>query len=153
MAKEKKEKKKGKKKKLAIVFLFVVLLGAAGAYEKVLKAAPVKLPPPKIVGTLVALQDPFTLNLAGGHYGRISVSLLVTSAPAPTLDSSGADVINLPENDAIRAIITNDLTGIDANRLIDRGPRQELLAQILRDLKKSTDEPVTQVLFTDIAVQ
>jgi flagellar basal body-associated protein FliL len=148
-----KEKKKGKKKKFALIFLFVVLLGAAGAYEKVLKAAPVKPPPPKINGTLVALTDPFTLNLAGGHYGRVSVSLLVTSAPAPTLDSSGADVITLPENDAIRAIITNDLTGIDSNRLIDRDPREELEAEILRDLKKSTDEPVTEVLFTDIAVQ
>ncbi|HWB23128.1 MAG TPA: flagellar basal body-associated FliL family protein [Gaiellaceae bacterium] len=153
MAKKEKKEKKGKKKKILIGLVFVLLLGAAGAYEKVLKAAPVPPPPPKIVGTLVPLTDPFTLNLAGGHYGRVSVSLLVTSAPAPAMNSSGANVITLPENDAIRALITNDLTGIDSSKLIARDSREELEKEILRDLKKSTDEPVTKVLFTDIAVQ
>ena len=154
MAKKEKKERKGKKKKIALAVLVVLLLGAAGAYEKVLKAAPVPPPPPKIVGTLVALSDPFTLNLAGGHYGRISVSLLVTGAtPPPVADSSGDMVITLPENDAIRAVITNDLTGIDSDRLIERDSREGLETEILRDLKKSTDEPVTRVLFTDIAVQ
>lgn len=110
-----------KKKKLMIVVLFVVLIGIAGAYETVLKASPVKVKM-KIAGTLVELTNPFTVNLAGGHYGRVSVSLLMTTAPAPTLDSSGDNVINLPENDVVRAIITNDLTGIDENNLIERGP-------------------------------
>ena len=141
------------KKKLIAAGAFVVLLGLAGAYETVLKAAPPKAKPAKITGTLVALSNPFTINLAGGHYGRVNVSLLMTTAPAPTLDSSGANVIVLPENDAVRAIITNDLTGLDPNTLIDRGPRQRVLTQILHDLKKSTDEPVTQVMFTDLAVQ
>jgi flagellar protein FliL len=152
--KEKKEKKakKKSKKKLLIVGVFVVLIGLAGAYETVLKASPVKKPM-KIAGTLVTLTDPFTVNLAGGHYGRVSVSLLLTTAPAPTLDSTGANVIVLPENDAVRAIITNDLTGIDANTLVEKSGRENLLKEILRDLKKSTDEPVTKVLFTDLAVQ
>jgi flagellar protein FliL len=141
-----------KKKKLMVALVFVVVLGLAGAYETVLKATPVKADP-KIVGTLVELVDPFTVNLAGGHYGRVSVALLLTKAPAPTLDSSGANVIMLPENDAVRAIITNDLTGIPSNNLVERAPRQKLLVEILRDLKKSTDEPVTEVLFTDLAVQ
>ncbi len=152
MAKEK-GKKKGKKKKIGLVLLVVVLLGAAGAYEKVLKAAPVKAAPPKIQGTLVELTDPFTVNLAGGHYGRVSVALLVTTAPAPAPDSSGGNTITLPENDAVRAIITNDLTGLSSDHLTVRGLREELESEILRDLKKSTDEPVTEVLFTDIAVQ
>ena len=141
-----------KKKKLLIVVGVVVLVGLAGAYETVLKAAPVTVTP-KIAGTLVPLTDPFTVNLAGGHYGRVAVSLLVTKAPAPTADSSGANVIVLPENDAVRAIITNDLTGIKSARLVHRTPREQLLGEILRDLKKSTDVPVTQVMFTDLAVQ
>jgi flagellar basal body-associated protein FliL len=154
MAKKEKKEKKGKKKKILIGVLFILILGAAGAYEKVLKAAPVPPPPPKILGTLVALSDPFTLNLAGGHYGRISVSLLVTGAtPPPAADSAGAMVITLPENDAIRAVITNDLTGIDSSKLITRATREDLETEVLRDLKKSTDVTVTKVLFTDIAVQ
>jgi flagellar basal body-associated protein FliL len=140
------------KKKLIIAIPVLLLVVTGGAYETVLKPKP-KVVVPKVNGTLVALSDPFTLNLAGGHYGRVSVSLLVTTAPAPTTGSSGTPSIVLPENDMVRAIITNDLTGIDSSRLIDRGSREELESQILRDLKKSTDEPVTKVLFTDLAVE
>jgi flagellar basal body-associated protein FliL len=61
--------------------------------------------------------------------------------------------IQLPENDAVRAIITNDLTGVNSDNLTVRGLREGMEAEILRDLKKQTDEPVTEVLFTDIAVQ
>ena len=139
------------KKKLMIALPLLVILSAGGAYETVLKPKP-KVVVPKVNGTLVSLGDPFTLNLAGGHYGRLSVSVLVTQAPAPTATSSGTSLV-LPENDAVRAIVTNDLTGIDSSRLIDRPSREALAAEILRDLKKSTDESVTQVLFTDLAVE
>jgi flagellar basal body-associated protein FliL len=138
-------------KKLLIILPVLVIALAGGAYEMVLKPKP-KVVVPKVNGTLVALSDPFTLNLAGGHYARVSVSLLVTTAPAPTSTSTGTSIV-LPENDAVRAIITNDLTGIDVNRLIDRGSREAVETEILTDLKKSTDEPVTEVLFTDLAVQ
>lgn len=139
------------KKKLIIAVPVLLLVLTGGTYETVLKPKP-KVVVAKVNGTLVALSDPFTLNLAGGHYARVSVSLLVTKAPAATTGTSGSTIV-LPENDAVRAIITNDLTGIDANSLIERGSRESLEAEILRDLKKSTDEPVTQVLFTDLAVQ
>jgi flagellar basal body-associated protein FliL len=142
-----------KKKKLLAIVAFVVLIVVAGGYEEVLKAAPIKPPPMKVNGTLVQLTTPFTINLAGGHYGLVTVALLMTTAPAPTLDSSGDNVINLPENAVVRAIITNDLTGIDPSQLIDRAPRQQLLQEILTDLKTETDEPVTRVMFTDLAVQ
>jgi flagellar basal body-associated protein FliL len=142
-----------KKKKLLMIIALVVLVGVAGAYEEVLKAAPIKPPPMKIQGTLVQLITPFTVNLAGGHYGLVTVALLMTTAPAPTLDSSGDNVITLPENDAVRAIITNDLTGISPSQLINRAPREALMHEILTDLKRQTDEPVTKVMFTDLAVQ
>ena len=139
------------KKKLIIALSLLVILSAGGAYETVLKPKP-KVVIPKVNGTLVSLGDPFTLNLAGGHYGRLSVSVLVTKAPVPTPTSSGTSLV-LPENDVVRAIVTNDLTGLDSSRLIDRPSREALAAEILRDLKKSTDESVTQVLFTDLAVE
>jgi flagellar basal body-associated protein FliL len=142
-----------KNKKVVAIIAFVVLLAVAGAYEEVLKAAPVKAPPAKVNGTLVQLSTPFTVNLAGGHYGLVTVALLVSKAPAPTTDSSGDSVIVLPENDVVRSIITNDLTGISPNTLIDRAPRELLLKELLRDLKNQTDEPVTKVMFTDLAVQ
>jgi flagellar FliL protein len=138
------------KKKLLILVPLILLLGAGGTYEMVLKPKP-KVVVPKLDGTLVSLGDAFTVNLAGGHYGRISVAVLVNPAPAAGADATAA--LSLPENDAVRAIVTDDLTGVDSSRLINRTSRHDLLAKILKDLKKSTDEPVTKVFFTDVAVQ
>jgi flagellar FliL protein len=138
------------KKKLMILVPLILLLGAGGTYEMVLKPKP-KVVVPKLEGTLVSLGDPFTVNLAGGHYGRISVAVLANPAPAAAADAAAP--LTLPENDAVRAIVTDDLTGVDSDRLINRAQRHDLLAKILADLKKSTDEPVTKVFFTDVAVQ
>jgi flagellar basal body-associated protein FliL len=144
------------KKKIIILVPVLLLLGAAGSYEMVLKPKP-KVVIPKINGELVDLSDPFTINLAGGHYGRISVSLLLKAGdPTATVSSTNATggvVVAPSENDAVRAIVTNDLTGIDESRLINRNQRQAVITQILRDLKKSTDEPVTKVYFTDVSVE
>jgi flagellar basal body-associated protein FliL len=138
------------KKKLLILVPVLLLLSAGGAYEMVLKPKP-KVVVPKVNGTLVSLGDPFTVNLSSGHYGRITVAVLSTVPPVAAADSTGAVV--LPENDVLRSIVTDDLTGISASRVIDRAQRHALLAQILADIKKSTDEPITKVLFTDVAVQ
>lgn len=138
------------KKKLLILVPVILLLSAGGAYEMVLKPKP-KVVVPKVNGTLVTLGDPFTVNLSGGHYGRITVAVLSTVPPAVVAGSTtGA---TLPENDALRAVVTDDLTGVSSSKLIDRSLRHALLAQILADIKKSTDEPITKVLFTDVAVQ
>ena len=59
----------------------------------------------------------------------------------------------LEQNDAVRAIVTDLLTGVDSAQLIDAKPRHGLQRKILKTLKKSTDVPVTKVLFTDLAVQ
>jgi flagellar basal body-associated protein FliL len=59
----------------------------------------------------------------------------------------------LEQNDLVRSIITDTLTGIDQQRLIDRSERHDLLEKLVKDLKKSTDEPVKEVLITDLAVQ
>lgn len=144
--------KKLGKKKLALAFPVLLLLVAGVGYKMYLapKPKPVKL---KVPGTLVALTDPFTLNLAAGHYGRVSVALLLSQAPPAAATDASTGAVVLPENDAVRSVITNDLTGIDPQRLINRGARAALLAELLADLKKSTDEPVTRVMFTDIAVQ
>ena len=140
------------KKKLMILVPVILLLSAGGAYEMVLKPKP-KVVVPKVNGTLVSLGDPFTVNLSGGHYGRITVAVLSTVAPAVAADSTSTSGPTLPENDALRAVVTDDLTGVSSSRLIDRSQRHALLAQILADIKKSTDEPITKVLFTDVAVQ
>ena len=140
-------------KKKILIPVVVLLLGAGVGYKLFLapKPAPVVK---KVEGTLVPLADPFTVNLAGGHYGRVSVSLLVDPAAVPAAAAGEASAApELEQNDLVRSIITDTLTGIDQSRLIDRHERHTLLAQLVKDLKKSTDEPVKEVLITDLAVQ
>jgi flagellar basal body-associated protein FliL len=137
------------KTKLALLAVAVIVV--AGAAYKLVLTPRAKPGPKKIDGALVSLGDPFTVNLSGGHYGRITVAVLLASPPPAVVDPS--TMPPLPEYDAVRAIVTDHLTGIDPGRLTDRSARHKLLAQLLLDLKKSTDEPVKQVLFTDLAVQ
>jgi flagellar protein FliL len=159
MAKKDKDKKKdvegaekkGSKKKL--ILLPVVLLLVAGVGYKMVLAPKPKPVKKHIEGTLTSLGTEFVVNLAGGHYGRVSVALLLDQ-PAPKASASADGTAPaLEQNDAVRAIITDDLTGVSAARLTDRAQRHELLDQLLKDLKKKTDEPVKEVLFTDLAVQ
>jgi flagellar FliL protein len=138
------------KKKLMIVVVAVLLV--AGVGYKVALAPKPKAVKKKVEGTLVSTGEAFTLNLAGGHYGRVSVALLLSEAP-PVAATEGEGAAGIPQQAVVRAVITDDLTGIDAVQLIDRDARHALLARILRDLRKHTDEPVTNVLFPDLAVQ
>jgi flagellar basal body-associated protein FliL len=157
MAKKDKDKKqdaegaekKGSKKKL--ILLPVVLLLVAGVGYKMVLAPKPKPVKKHIEGTLTSLGTEFVVNLAGGHYGRVSVSLLLDEAPVKAAEGSTAPA--LEQNDAVRAIITDDLTGLSADDLTNRTQRHELLERLLKDLKKKTDEPVKEVLFTDLAVQ
>ena len=153
MAEKTEKKKKSKKKLLLIVLPIAVLLVGGVGYKMVLakKPVPVKM---KIDGTIVPLSTDFVVNLADGHYGKITVALLVTgkvpgvqgSATSPTLP-------DLPETAVIRSIITDQLTGLDTGALIDRARRQALLAGLAKTLRQQTDTQVKDVYFTDIAVQ
>ena len=140
-----------KKLKLIIPLLLVLGGGGAAAYLFVLTPGSAKAAPLKVEGTLLTLNPDFTVNLQSGHYGKVSVALLLASG-APTAPASGGAAV-LPENDVVRSIVTNDLTGLPMNDLIDRTARADLLSQILKDLRAQTDVKVTKVLFTDVVVQ
>ena len=153
MAAKKKDtgEKKSKKKLLMIVIPVVVLLVAAVGYKKVMMK-PVPAPKMKITGAIVPLANDFVVNLGGGHYGKITVALLVTDPVAPS-KGAGSPPPVLPEDAVIRSVITDRLTGLDEGQLIDRGKRQALLASLVQELKAKTDTHVKAVYFTDIAVQ
>jgi flagellar basal body-associated protein FliL len=139
------------RKNLLIALAVIVLPVAYLGYSQFMTSSP-KPVAKKIDGSLVSVGDPFTLDLAKGRFARISVSLLVTKKPVPD-PSAAAGTPVLEQNDAVRAIVTDLLTGVDSASLIDSGPRHGLQTKILQTLKKSTDVPVTKVLFTDLAVQ
>ena len=139
------------KKVLIGIALLLLPLGYFG-YSHFMAAPPSKKVVKKIKGSLVSVGDPFTLDLAKGRFARISVSLLVSEAPKKNAEAA-AGAPALEQNDAVRAIVTDVLTGVDSAQLIDAGPRHGLQLKILKTLKKTTDVPVTRVLFTDLAVQ
>ena len=100
----------------------------------------------------VALDGPFIVNLAGGRYGKISVV-------AAALD--GAARRRPP---GCRSTLPRGLRDPrDHHRRADRDPAGALINRAARDAaararcssgsRSTTDEPVTQVLITDLAVQ
>jgi flagellar basal body-associated protein FliL len=144
------------KKKIMIIAAVLVL---GGGYEaKSMLMPPPKAPVPKIAGALYIMPGQFLVNLTDGRYGKVNVALDL--APGQS-DGSGATAATtppdgygtLPEEAAVRAVITNDLTDQSSNALIDARARGKLLATILAGINKSTDVKVKQVMFTDVAVQ
>jgi flagellar FliL protein len=141
------------KLKIILPVLLLVLVGGGGAYKFVLSGGgpAKKAPPPKVAGELLALAPDFTINLDGGHYGKVSVALEMEGAvPKP---AEGQTTATLKENAVVRSIVTNDLTGLTTDDLIQRPTREKLLQDILKDLQSQTDEQVTHVFFTDVVVQ
>ena len=136
-------------KKIMIAGPVLLLVVAGLGYKMVLAPKPV-VEKKKIEGSLVALSPEFVINLAGGRYAKLSVSVLSSVPPVAAAEGGAAE---LEQAAAIRSVITDDLTGIAAEKLVDRTARSALLLQIVKDLKKGTDEHITRVFFTDIAVQ
>ena len=67
--------------------------------------------------------------------------------------AEGAEAPPLEQEAAVRAVVTDRLTGLSASALIVRGERHELLDEIRKQIDHTTDEEVDEVLFTDITVQ
>jgi flagellar FliL protein len=116
-------------------------------------------PPPKlkIAGTVYVMPKDFTLNMADGDYATLTVALelaptqvMATTDPANPPPTGFGD---LPDEAAVRAIITNAVTGQPSSALISPDGRAKLQQVILTDIKQQTDVLVTHVFFTDLAVQ
>lgn len=138
------------RRKLKYALPLVVLLVAAGAAYKLVLASGGKAErKQRIPGVVVPLQPEFVVNLAGGYYGKVSVALVLAKAP-PT-SAEGAPV--LEQDAAVRAAITDVLTGLNPADLIERDRRHRLVARLTSTLRHTTDEPITGVLLTDVAVQ
>jgi flagellar protein FliL len=142
------------KKKLKIV-IPVVLVLFGGVYKEVL-AKPPKGPKPKIAGTVYVMPKEFLLNMADGRYAKLDVSLVLDKAEALPADAGASSNENygaLPQEPAVRDVITNIVTDQPSKDLIDRGGREELKKEILKGIRQNTDVKVDEVLFTDVAVQ
>ena len=131
------------KRLLLVAAPAVLVLVAAAAGAMLVLGDAASEPRRKLAGTPVPLADDFTISLADGRYARLSVALVLSHAPHGELE----------QETAVRAVITDELTGLDAAQLVERPARRRVQRRILRALRGSTDVDVHRVLFTDIAVQ
>jgi flagellar FliL protein len=81
---------KGGKKKLILVLLVLVLAGAGAAYFFLFSGSAEATEEPVSSGTYVAL-DPVAVNLAGGGYLKIGLSLELTEEGAGGGEGGGLD--------------------------------------------------------------
>lgn len=145
---------KGKRKFIPIG---VVLLVLAVGY-KMTSAKPV--PKMKIKGTIYELPQTFLLNLQGNHYAKLDVALLLAPGQSDESEAASTGSTNseeaqgtLPEEAAVRAIITNAITGKSDATLIGEAGRVRIRHEILQQIAKQTDVKVESVLFPDLTVQ
>ena len=142
----------------------IVLIALGGVYKFVLAKPPAKAAKPKVAGTLYVLPKDFLINLEGGRYAKLSVALILEPAKAASAGNvkhaSAAPAAKPPEGYGlepqealIRSIVTDTLTGVSAGELQERKSRKELQHKILERLHKETDVHVSEVLFTDLAIQ
>ena len=112
----------------------------------------------KIAGTIYLLPKEFLVNLTDGRYGKVDVALQLApgqsdGATAASSGSSDSSIGTLPEEAAVRDIITNILTNQNGSTLIDASGRERVKHKILIAIRDDTDIKLSGVLFTDVAVQ
>jgi flagellar protein FliL len=147
------------KKKLMIV-LPVLLVVLGGAYKFVLAKPKEAEAKPKVDGSVYILEKEFLVNLHNGRFAKLTVALVLAHDDTSTAPAGGHEAASPPEGygamsqeAVVRAVVTDDLTDVSANDVIDREGREALQDKILKDLKKKTDVKVEEVLFPDVTVQ
>lgn len=144
-------------KKKLIIILLVVLAGGGYVAKTMLLPKPA-VAKPKIAGEIYVLPKGFTFNLTDGRYATMTIGLILAPGQSDGASAAGATTTpagigTLPEEPAIRAIITNVITNDSSQTLLSAGGRDHLQSEILSDIKNTTDVKVTGILFTDVAVQ
>jgi flagellar basal body-associated protein FliL len=145
------------KSKLKFVLPVMVLILLGGAYKTVL-AKPKEEPKPKVHGVVYVMPKEFLLNLADDRYAKLTVALVLAHDEPLVAEGTHAATPpegwgTLPQEGIIRGLVTDTLTGVDADKLVDPGEREHLKEKLLRAIKKHSDVRAEEVLFTDVAVQ
>jgi flagellar FliL protein len=148
------------KSKLKFILpLALLILGGAGYQLVLAKEAPKH--EPKIHGDVYVMPKDFLVNLEDGHFAKLGVALVVDHGSALPPDTGGHGAApkpaegygTMPQEPAVRAIVTDTLTDVAPDDLTAAGGRKRLQERIEKRIKKLTDVAVHDVLFTDVSVQ
>lgn len=151
------------KKKLMIILPVVLLLAVAGGAYKFMFAAEEEEPKAKVEGTVYILGKEFLVNLADGRFAKLTVALVLDPHDTSTapVEAGGHGAApkppegfgSMPQEAIVRDIVTDQLTGIRDDDLIDPKHREQVKKRVLKAIKKSTDVHAEQILLTDVTVQ
>ena len=135
--------KGGGKLKLIIAAVAVLAL-LGGVYQFVLapKGETAPAAPPKPTPGAVVKLDPITLNLAGGHFLKLGMSLQATA-------DAGEEVSGAKALDAA----IEQLSGKTVSELASRSGRDKAKAALLETVSKLYEEKVYDLYFTDFVMQ
>jgi flagellar basal body-associated protein FliL len=146
-------------KKKIIIALPVLLIVLGGVYKFAL-AKPAPVPKPKIEGEVYVLPKDFLVNTSDGRFAKVNVALVIeegSAAPAAGGEEAAAEPPEgfgtMPQEAAVRDIITNTLSDVSGKKIIKRKGRESLKKRILKQILTKTDVKAHDVLFTDVAVQ
>jgi flagellar basal body-associated protein FliL len=143
------------KGKLKIILPLAVLLAVGGVYKVVLAKPAVTHH--KVDGQVYVLPKEFLLNLAGNHFVKLNVGLVLAEGEVPASGGGGSPPPEgfgpLPQEAVVRDVITDTITDTSTEQLVSRKGRNALKAKLLKSLRARTDVKVKDVLFTDVAVQ
>lgn len=153
---------KTKPKLKLLLLLPVVLLLLGGAYKFVLAKPHTAKAEPKVAGEVYVLGKQFLVNLADGKFAQLTVGLVLAhgESAAGAEGAHGAEAAKppegfgpMPQEAVVRDVITDELTGLEAGKLVEGKSRAKVKQKIAHALEKQTDVHVAEVLFTDVTVQ
>ena len=132
----------GRKKLLVLVVLVVVALAAV--YLLVLKPKGDGKPaaPPKPVPGAVVKLDPITINLAGGHFLKLGLSLQASA-------DAGEEVSGAKALDAAIDLFS----GRTVESLARRDGREKAKAALIKEISERYENKVYDIYFTDFVMQ
>jgi flagellar protein FliL len=131
----------GRKKKLVVIVL-VAVIALAAAYLLVLKPKGKPGPPPKPVAGAVVKLDPITVNLAGGHFLKLGLSLQASA-------DAGEEVSGAKALDAAIELFS----GRTIDDLAKRDGREKAKKALVNEVSELYEHKVYDIYFTDFVMQ
>ena len=136
------EAPKKSKKMLIIILLAVVLLGGgAGAYFMFFKSSGEEAAAKPEPGAVVAMEA-ITINLADGHFLKVSIAL-----------QASADASHEPEGSRALDLLISQFSNKSVAELSSNDAREEQKKELVEKVKKAYEEEVYDVYFTEFVMQ
>jgi flagellar protein FliL len=134
--------KKGSKK-LIIIVLAVLLLagGGAGAYFMFFKSGGKEAAVQHEPGVVLAL-EPITINLADGHFLKVSIAL-----------QASADAAHEPEGSRALDLLISQFSNKSVAELSSNDAREGQKKELVEKVKKAYEDEVYDVYFTEFVMQ